>query len=186
MEIRYKARVCADKERIERLLSGGRVGVLGLNAGDYPYAVPLNYIWRGGCVYFHGAGSGKRVTLLDESPRVCFTVYEEYGTVKDDVPWHADTAYLSAMVFGRAERVRDSEEAAAVLQQLVEKFMPGFFSNSRIAAAFVEKYRSSLDGNPVAVFRVKPDEITAKENRAEPENLFQPGMKKRGGAGGEG
>jgi hypothetical protein len=87
------AEFCMDLEKIEQFLARSRVGVLGLNAGEYPYAAPLNYVWREGQVYFHGMGSGKRESLLWEKLPVCFTVYEEYGVVKDKAPWHADTSY---------------------------------------------------------------------------------------------
>jgi nitroimidazol reductase NimA-like FMN-containing flavoprotein (pyridoxamine 5'-phosphate oxidase superfamily) len=71
-------------------------------------------------------GSGKRVGLLQKEPPACFTVYEEYGVVKDAAPWHADTAYFSVMIFGKARKVADPEEAAAVMRQLVENICPAF------------------------------------------------------------
>ncbi|MFP3042057.1 pyridoxamine 5'-phosphate oxidase family protein [Treponema primitia] len=176
-QIHYKQRMCTDNERIEKFLTESRVGVLGINVGEYPYAVPLNYVWKDGTVYFHGMGSGKRETFLRESPKVCFTVYQEYGVVKDDVPWHADTSYFSVMLFGAARKLTDAEESAAVMKQLVEKFMPGFYGDklAAITNRFIEKYRSSIDGNPVAVYAIKPDSISAKENRSTPEELFKRG-----------
>ncbi len=59
-QIRYTQRICTDKEKIDVFLAGARVGVVGLSAGDYPYAVPVNFVWHDGCVYFHGMGSGKK------------------------------------------------------------------------------------------------------------------------------
>jgi nitroimidazol reductase NimA-like FMN-containing flavoprotein (pyridoxamine 5'-phosphate oxidase superfamily) len=176
-QLNYKKRICTDTEKIEKFLARSRVGVLGLNAGEYPYAVPVNYLWREGQVYFHGMGSGKREAILREGPPVCFTVYEEYGVVKDKVPWHADTSYLSVMLFGKARRVTDPEEAAELMRLLVEKFMPGFYRNQvdMVDTGFIKKYRSSIDGNPVAVYAIKPDWISAKENPVAPEELFKPG-----------
>jgi len=172
-QIRYQRRICTDQEKINTFLQNARAGVVGINHTEYPYAVPVNFIWYKGAVYFHGVGSGKKFTLLSEKPNVCFTVYEEVGTVTDPVPCHADTAYMSVMLFGRAERVDDPEEAADVLQQLLGKFMPGFYKQ-KISGQLVSKYRSSLDGMGVAVFRIVPAELTAKENVAEPDQLFHP------------
>jgi nitroimidazol reductase NimA-like FMN-containing flavoprotein (pyridoxamine 5'-phosphate oxidase superfamily) len=176
-QLNYKQRICTDIDKIEKFLARSRVGIIGLNAGEYPYTVPLNYIWREGKVYFHGMGSGKRESILCKEPAVCFTVYEEYGVVKDKVPWHADTSYFSVMIFGKARKVTAPDEAAAVMQCLVEKFMPGFYRNKTelINADFIEKYRSSIDGNPVAVYSITPDALSAKENPAAPEELFKPG-----------
>lgn len=173
-QIRYTGRICTDPKRIEGFLRHSRAGIVGISAGEYPYAVPVNFVWMDGCVYFHGMGSGKKVRLLEEHPKVCFTVYEEAGTVTDPVPCKVDTAYMSVMLFGTAQRVEDFEESAAALQQLLHKFMPGFFKQMP-GSALIEKYRSALDDNPVAVYKIRPDFMTAKENRSEPEALFSGG-----------
>ncbi len=51
-----------------------------MNGEDYPYAVPLNFVWNNDSLFFHGMGSGKKETILSSEHSVCFTVYEEYGT----------------------------------------------------------------------------------------------------------
>lgn len=171
-QIRYTKRIVNDTEKINAFLERSRVGVVGMQAAEYPYAVPVNYVMMNGCVYFHGMGSGKKVELLDQSPKVCFTVFEEVGTVSDNVPCHVDTAYMSVMIMGTAKRVTDSGEAAEALQLLLDKFMPGFF-NQKIGSTLVEKYRSGLDSNAVAVFKIETECLTAKENSATPDALFQ-------------
>lgn len=73
--------------------------VLGLHTDDYPYPVPVNYVWHNDAVYFHGVGSGRKGELLQQAPKVGFTVFVEHGTVTARVACHADTAYLCVMVF---------------------------------------------------------------------------------------
>lgn len=170
-QVRYTQRNCTDKEKIEAFLLRERTGVLGMASGIFPYAVPMNYVWHNGSVYFHGMGSGKKENLLSQNPPVCFTIYREQGTVTDPVPCHADTAYMSVMLFGKAEKVIDSEEAAEALQKLVDKYMPKYYSNP-LTSTFIEKYRSSLDGNAVSVYRITPQGMTAKENSVESGKLF--------------
>lgn len=170
-QIAYTARVCDDQEHIDSFLHNQRAGVLGLSADLYPYAVPVNYLWLRGSIYFHSMGSGKKVELLRARPPVCFTVHTEHGTAPDPVPCHADTAYTSVMVFGRAEEVTEPGEAAEALQGLVEKLMPGYYRNP-VTARMVEHYRSGIDGNAVAVFRITPSQLSAKENRVDPAELF--------------
>jgi uncharacterized protein len=172
-QIRYTKRIVSDTDTINAFLDRSRVGVVAMQAGEYPYSVPVNFVMMNGCVYFHGMGSGKKVDILDGSPKVCFTVFEEIGTVEDNVPCHADTAYMSVMIMGTVRRVADSSEAAAALQRLLNKFMPGFFKQ-KIGHALVEKYRSGMDNNPVAVYKIDPDQLTAKANVALPDSLFQP------------
>ncbi len=89
----------------------------------------------------------------------------------DPAPCHADTAYLSVMLFGRAEKVVDAKEKTAALQKLVEKYMPGFYKQI-LSPEYVGRYRSSMDGNAVAVYRIRPDQLTAKENAAPREKIF--------------
>lgn len=170
-QVSYKQRNCEDQEKINQFLANSRSGTIGIGGDEYPYVVPLNYVWVDGCIYFHGMGSGKTVRLLAEHKRVSFTVYREHGTVTDPVPCHADTSYFSVMLFGEVEKVVDHEEAAHALQVLLEKFMPGFYKQ-KLSANLVEKYRSGMDGNAVAVYRIKPIQVTAKENAVSPDMLF--------------
>ncbi len=171
--IRYKQRECTEQKKIETFLSQARIGVLGMTGETYPYAVPVNFVWYNGSIYFHGMGSGKKEDILSEGPPVCFTIYEEKGTVTDPVPCHADTAYMSVMLFGKAERLKDPEEAAVALQKLVDKYMPKFYSHA-LTGTLIDKYRSSMDNNAVSVYRLTPQEMTSKENSVEPGKIHHP------------
>ena len=170
-QIKYEQRTCQDTDRTIRFLEEERVGVLGLFGEGYPYAVPVNYVWLDGCVYFHGSGGGKKIRLLAANPNVTFTVFREHGTVTDPVPCHVDTAYFSVMLFGQAKRVTDFTEAAEALQAILDKLTPGFYQQ-KIKPAVAEKYKSGVDGLPVAVYRIRPEHVTAKENQVDAAQLF--------------
>ncbi len=172
-QISYTRRICHDQEKIAHFLTEKRVGTLSMSttAGS-PYALPVNYVYWQGKIYIHGMGSGKKNLVLAANPAVCFTVFEEFGTVADPVPAKCDTAYLSVVVFGKAVLVNDVEEKTQVLTQFLEKFMPQFFKTP-LSAQFVDKYRSSFDDNAVAVYAIEPEELTAKENPIDPEHMFQ-------------
>lgn len=169
--IKYVERECRDKQKIEKFLLDARTGVIGMNGDDFPYAVPVNFVWCDGSIYFHGMGSGKKETILSSESPICFTVYEEYGTVTDPMPCHADTAYMSVILFGKSEKVVDFEEAAFVLQKLIEKYTPGYYKHP-LTSKMMEKYKSSFDGNRVSVYRLTPEYLTAKENHADENQIF--------------
>lgn len=170
--IRYTKRVCKDKSIIEAFLKETRVGVVAMvDEENVPYAIPVNYVWHQGSIYFHGMGSGKKESLLLENPSVCFTVFHEYGTVIDPVPCHADTAYRSVVIFGKAEKIIDANESALVLQKLLDKYTPHYYKH-QLAGSLIEKYRSTHDGKVVSVFQIQPNELTAKENIAQESELF--------------
>jgi len=170
--IRYVQRECIDKQKINDFLKSSRVGVLGMNDSSGPYAVPLNYVWYDDSIFFHGAGSGRKELILSEEPEVCFTVFEEFGTVLDPMPCHADTSYMSVMLFGKIQKVKNFDESANILDQLVEKYIPGYYKKN-LTAKVMEKYRSDVDGNPVSVYRIKPSNITAKQNVVAEEEIFR-------------
>ena len=171
-KIRYVQRDCKDKDKIEKFLIETRTGVIGMNGDDFPYAVPVNFVWSDGSIFFHGMGSGKKVDLLSSEPPVCFTVYEEYGTVTDPMPCHADTSYMSVMIFGKVEKVVDFKEAASALQKLVEKYTPGYYKKP-LTSKLIESYRSSFDDKAVSVYKLTPEDLTAKENQADETELFK-------------
>lgn len=171
-QIRYRERIWADQTRIDAFLDRARVGIIGMDAGEYPYAVPVNYVMIDGAVYFHGMGSGKKVDLCDRGPQVCFTVYEEIATVNDSMPCHIDTSYFSVMITGRVARVEDPGEAARALQRLLDKFAPTRFPDA-MNAALVKGYRSDMDGRAVAVYRIETASMTAKQNLVDPSCLIK-------------
>jgi len=174
--IRYWKRDCTDQTKIETFLTATKAGFLGLSdEQQQPYVVPLNYVWYQDAIYFHGADTGRKCDIMKQNARVCFTVSEEYGTIADPVPASTDTAYMSVMIFGHATRVTELDEATAALQAMLEKYVPGYYDQP-LAKQHVAKYRSSLNSE-VAVYRIDPVHISAKENPLNQERAFYPGRK---------
>jgi len=173
--IRYAKRTITDQAQIEQFLSQAKTGHLGMTNGTEPYIIPLNFCWLEGKLYFHGADSGRKVEMINANNRVCFSVCEEYGTIADPVPAHVDTAYMSVFLSGSIERVEDPEEMRGAMQAMLDKYVPGYFSEP-LPLQHVLKYRSSM-GSTTAVFRITPDAISAKGNLAGDENKFYPGRK---------
>ena len=165
-EVRYETRKVTDKSKIEAFLQQARVGHLGMVDGNRPYVVPLNFIWMDGKIYFHGASGGRRNRVIKDNPEVCFTVCEEYGTVVDPVPADVDIAYMSVMIFGKAQPITDLGETTRILQEIVNKFVPGYFSQP-LSEQYIDKLRSPVFGGLVQVYQIEPYHITAKENPVE-------------------
>ena len=171
--IRYAKRECTDQVRIEEFLAQAKTGFLGLSTKDQPYVVPLNFVWWRDSLYFHGAAEGRKIDMMNENNHVCFTISEEYGTLVSPIPAHTDTAYMSVIMFGRAEEVSDLEEATGAMQAMLDKYVPGYY-HSPLAKSHVEKYRSSM-GSRTAIYRIKPTQLTAKVNDVNEEIAFYPG-----------
>lgn len=173
--MRLKLRECNDEAAIQQFLESAETGFLGLSADDIPYVVPLNYIWREKAIYFHGASEGRKADYMRLNAQGCFTVSQSYGTLTSPVPAHIDTAYMSVMLFGRLSTVESLEESTAVMQAMIDKYMPGFY-NQPLAAQHLDKYRSSL-GSRTIIYKLAVESMSAKSNAVQEELLFHPGMR---------
>ena len=106
------------KAILERMTNG----VLALYGDeDYPYAVPVSYVYAEGKIYFHSAVNGHKVDAIRRNERVSFCVVE-----RDDVRPAEFTSYFkSVVVFGKARILADETEKRAALDLLAEKYSPG-------------------------------------------------------------
>lgn len=160
--MRMMKRLCQDEEKMNHFLLEAQTGYLGLSTQNSPYVVPLNYVWHEGNVYFHGASEGRKMDIIRENKDATFVVCENYGTMADLIPAETDTAYFSVMLFGKVEIVQDLSESTSAMQNLLNKYVPGYY-HTPLSKHHVEKYQSSL-GSKTVVFKLVPSNITAKEN----------------------
>jgi len=173
--IRYSKRTITDQEQIDAFLLQAKVGNLGLANEFEPYILPLNFAWWNGCIYFHGADSGRKIEMINANNRVCFSVCEEYGTVADPVPANLDTMYMSVFISGTIERVQEPAEMRDAMQAMIDKYVPGYYS-APLSLQHVLKYRSSM-GSATAIFRITPTSISAKGNPHSEKMQYYPGRK---------
>ncbi|MGE5398008.1 MAG: pyridoxamine 5'-phosphate oxidase family protein [Chitinophagales bacterium] len=93
-------------------------GVLAcLGDEDYPYAVPISYVYLNNKIYFHSAKAGHKIDAITKNPKVSFSVIDEDTVVSEKY-----TAYFrSVIAFGKARIVEDDERLEA-FQALVDKY----------------------------------------------------------------
>ena len=61
-----------DPKEMARILAATNIGRLAtMDAEGYPYITPVNFVFYGGCVYFHCAPEGEKLANLLRNPRVC-------------------------------------------------------------------------------------------------------------------
>ena len=118
-------------EEIEQILSRNTSGVLAVSGDeDYPYAVPLSYVYLNGKIYFHGSKVGHKIDSLLRSDKVSFCVIDQ-----DKIMGAEYTTYFRSVVaFGRA-RLLEGEEKRVPLVQLCEKYWPGHLDVTEPKAA---------------------------------------------------
>ncbi|MGE5678631.1 MAG: pyridoxamine 5'-phosphate oxidase family protein [Pseudomonadota bacterium] len=93
-------------------------GVLAcLGDEEYPYAVPVSYVYFNDKIYFHSAKAGHKVDAILRNPKVSFAVVDEDTIVSKEY-----TSYFrSAIAFGKA-RIVEGDERLEAFAALVEKY----------------------------------------------------------------
>nr|WP_314465417.1 pyridoxamine 5'-phosphate oxidase family protein [uncultured Clostridium sp.] len=128
-EMRRKNQVLSSEESIQ-ILKRATSGVLAVSGDDdYPYAVPLSYVYHDNKIYFHGAKAGHKLDGINRNEKVSFCVIDQDQVVQDEYT----TYFRSVIVFGRA-RVMDEEEKRRALEILTARYSPDIEEAARSQA----------------------------------------------------
>lgn len=93
-------------------------GVLAcLGDEDYPYAVPLSYVYFNDKIYFHSAKTGHKIDAITNNSKVSFSVTDEDTIISKEYT----TYFRSVIAFGKARIVEGDEKLGAFLS-LVKKY----------------------------------------------------------------
>lgn len=95
--------------------SSGSLACLGDE--DYPYSVPLSYVYFNGKIYFHSAKDGHKIDAITKNPKVSFSVIDEDTIVSKEYT----TYFRSAIAFGKA-RIIEGDERLEAFKALVVKY----------------------------------------------------------------
>lgn len=107
------------QEQCITLLNAGRYGTLALCGSDgMPYAVPVNYAYEDGHIYFHCAAQGHKLDILRENPNVSFCVVGVEKLVSEEFT----TLYESVIAFGKASIPEERDAKLHGMLAICEKF----------------------------------------------------------------
>ena len=119
-EMRRKRQQLSEEESICILqkATAGTLALLGDN--DYPYAVPISYVYHEGKLYFHSALAGHKVDAIRNCDKASFCVID-----KDDLqPEKYTTFFRSVIAFGRIHIIEDDKEKLAMARMLGNRYNP--------------------------------------------------------------
>ena len=109
------------KEEAEAILEHNNSGVLAvLGDNEYPYAVPVSYVYENGVIYFHGANTGHKIDAIAKHPKASFCVVDQDRIVPEEFT----TYFKSAIAFGRAKVLDDESKVLHVLKLFAQKYSP--------------------------------------------------------------
>lgn len=119
-EMRRKNQILSSEDTIA-VLKKGTSGVLAVHGDDdYPYAVPLSYVYHDSKIYFHCAKTGHKIDGISRNSKVSFCVIDQ----DQIVPEEYTTYFRSVIAFGKARILEDEAEKRAALEKLAERYSP--------------------------------------------------------------
>ncbi len=105
--------------------TSGTLALLG--DGDYPYAVPISFVYKDGKLYFHSALSGHKVDAIRRCDKASFCVI-----AKDDVqPERYTTFFRSVIAFGKIHIIDNEAEKWETARMLGNRYNPNDYESLR-------------------------------------------------------
>ena len=163
-------------EECNEILTMAEYGTLAtMGADGYPYAVPVNFVFHNGNIYFHCATAGHKLDNIGNCSNVSFNVVTDVCVVplipdkdanENDLKFNGfDTNFNSVIIFGNAKEVL-SEEKMDGLCALLKKFLDEY-EYSKYKESGVKYIESSL--KRTKLIKIEIEHMTGKrgikENR---------------------
>lgn len=109
------------KEECVEILNAQSRGVLAVLGDDeYPYTVPMDYVYVDGKLYFHAAMEGHKIDSIRKHEKVSFCVLND-GVKEADSWWYT---FKSVIAFGKIRVLNDDDEKKEKLTYLGNKYFP--------------------------------------------------------------
>ena len=151
-EMRRKNQALSKKEIIT-ILNRGMSGVLALSGDDnYPYAVPISYVYYDNNLYFHCAKKGHKLDAIQRNAKASFCVIDRDKIVSDDYT----TYFRSVIAFGQIKVITDEQEKRQAIENLAIKYAPNDTSLGR-------KMVIDREWTLLCVLKMSIDHMTGKE-----------------------
>ena len=129
--------------------TSGTLALLGDN--DYPYAVPLSFVYHDGSLYFHSAVTGHKVDAIRRHDKASFCVID-----KDEVHGERYTTFFrSVIAFGHVCIIEDADEKIATARLLGNRYNPNQDE------ALEKELENAL--HRMVMLRMKIEHLTGKE-----------------------
>lgn len=143
------------REKIVEILEKGETCVMAVSGDDdYPYAVPVNYVYKQDKIYFHCALEGHKIDAIKRNDKVSFCVIAR----ADVDPKELATDFISVIAFGRARILVGDEDRMNVLELIGDRF----------SWEFPEEVKAEIknEWNNVALVEISIESMTGKVGKA--------------------
>ena len=110
----------SEEECVEILNAQSRGVLAVLGDDEYPYTVPMDYVYVDGKLYFHAAMEGHKIDSIRKHEKVSFCVLND-GVKEADSWWYT---FKSVIAFGKIRILNDDDEKKEKLTYLGNKYFP--------------------------------------------------------------
>jgi hypothetical protein len=93
-----------------------------MSRNDQPYVVPLCFAYNDKTLYFHSAGEGLKLEILQHNPSVCVEFDIDQEVIQGDKPCKWTMNYRSVIGFGTASVVENLEEKKKGLDAIMQQY----------------------------------------------------------------
>lgn len=148
-----RSRQMLPMEKSQEILYRGTSGVLAVSGDDdYPYTVPLSYVYDGDKLFFHCGKSGHKLDSIVRNAKVSFCVIDQDAIVPEEYT----TYFRSVIVFGKIRILSEETEKRKAIEKLAVKYAPNDTEENRNQA--IER-----EWTPLCVLELTPEHISGKE-----------------------
>jgi len=122
-----------ERTEVYRILDAGFVCHIGYSIDGQPYTTPTAYWRQGDRVFWHGSSASRMIRALAGGAPLCLTVSLFDGIVLARSGFHTSINYRSVMAFGTAKKIEGRDAKLAALKAMMERLVPGRWSELRPA-----------------------------------------------------
>lgn len=136
--MRREDRRITDRNELAEILEKADAAHVAMADGSEPYLVTMNYgfEWSGEfpVLYFHCAREGRKLSILEKNPSVCFSVETDHELLTGEEACDFGMKYRSIVGFGTLSVVTDPAERKHGLDTLMRHYTAGtaFTYNERV------------------------------------------------------
>lgn len=142
-----------DTSGIEKIIeNSGGICQLSLIENNKPYCIPMNFGYKSGIFYFHGAPDGKKINALKINPDVCLSIYSnaKLNIRHENVACSHSMNFKSLLAHGKIRFIEDLKEKCKAINIIMKNYTGR--DNYEISKPALSN---------VSVYYLEPEEITA-------------------------
>lgn len=152
-EMRRNKQVLDNNEAI-KVLQRNTSGTLALLSDhNYPYALPISYVYYEGKLFFHSSTTGHKIDAIRKNNKASFCVIDEDQVIPDKFTTH----YRSVIAFGKISILEDDAQKQFAIHKFIEKYVPNDYDSKQVIEQTYDKF---------CIIELDIEHISGKESMA--------------------